>query len=402
MLKRLRIKFICITMVIVTLMLCVIFGLLIHFTARDLEKQSLQLLQTVAEAPMKPARPGSAQVLLPYFVLRQSPVGDMVVSAGEHYFDLYDEAFLQQVLTQAEATGAQTGVLRSYGLRFLRREDKLGKTFAFVDITGHIRTVGNLALTCLAVGCGCFAVLLGISMLLARWAVKPVEKAWEEQRQFVADASHELKTPLTVITTNAELLASSAGEEPNRGQFVENIQTMTRQMRGLVEGLLELARVDNGAARAEFSRVALSEAVASTVLPFEALLFEAGLELEEQIEPSLAVLGSQRHLCQVVEILLDNAAKYTTPQTKVWVWLRRTSAKECTLSVAGHGQPLSPTQLRDIFKRFYRVEKARSMNGSYGLGLAIAKTVVEDHGGKIWAQSADGINSFFVNLPLIP
>lgn len=400
MLNRLRIKFICITMVIVTLMLCVIFGLLIHVTARDLEKQSIQLLQTVAEAPIKPARPGSAQGLLPYFVLRQSPVGDMVVSAGEHYFDL-DEAFLRQVLTQAEATGKQSGVLQSYGLRFLRREDKFGKVFAFVDISGHIRTVGNLALTCLAVGCGCFAVLLGISMLLARWAVKPVEKAWAEQRQFVADASHELKTPLTVITTNAELLAAPAEENTNRGQLVENIQTMSRQMRGLVEGLLELARVDNGAARAEFSRVALSEAVTSTVLPFEAVLFEAGLALEAQIEPALAVLGSQRHLCQVVEILLDNAAKYTTPQTKVWVWLRRTSAKACTLSVAGHGQPLSPTQLQDIFKRFYRVEKARSMNGSYGLGLAIAKTIVEDHGGKIWAQSTDGINSFFVTLPLI-
>lgn len=115
----------------------------------------------------------------------------------------------------------------------------------------------------------------------------------------------------------------------------------------------------------------------------------------------ILIVEDERHLCQVVEILLDNAAKYTTPQTKVWVWLRRTSAKACTLSVAGHGQPLSPTQLQDTFKRFYRVEKARSMNGSYGLGLAISKTIVEDHGGKIWAQSTDGINSFFVTLPLI-
>ena len=237
MLKRLRIKFVCITMVIVTLMLCVIFGLLIRFTVADLEKQNLQLLQNVAQEPMKPGRPGGEQVLLPYFVLRQSSLGEIVISAGAHYFDLEDETILADVVSQVENSGLQTGVIKAYSLRFLRLEDKLGKAYAFVDISSHTHTVGNLVMTCTGIGFVCFGILLGISMLLARWAVKPVEEAWAQQRQFVADASHELKTPLTVITTNAELLAAAQENDPHREQFVESIQVMSRQMRGSGRGL---------------------------------------------------------------------------------------------------------------------------------------------------------------------
>ncbi len=400
MLKRLQIKFVCITMTIVTLMLCVIFGLLVGFTAQDLERQSKQLLERVVEAPIQPGRPGGQQVLLPYFVLHQTVLGDIVISAGEHYFNLEDEEFLRQVLSQAEASGEDMGILKAYGLRFLRREDRQFQTIAFVDVSSHTRIIANLVMASLGIGSACFAVLLGISLLLARWAVRPVEKAWSEQRQFVADASHELKTPLTVITTNAELLAED-GANTYRAQSLESIQAMTRQMRGLVESLLDLARVDNGAVKTAFAEVALSEAVSSAVLSFEAVLFEAGLELEAAIEPGLRVLGSQGHLCQVVEILLDNAVKYTTPQTKVWVSLRKSGARECMLAVSGPGETLTQEQLRDIFKRFYRVDQARSLNGSYGLGLPIAQAIVEDHGGRIWAQSSRGINTFFVRLSLL-
>lgn len=402
MLKKLRLKFVCITMTIVTVMLCVIFALVLHFTAQNLSQQSLQMLRQVAEEPLQMGRPGSRQdqILLPYFSLHFSPGGDVVISGGE-YFDLSDEDFLQEILEQAAESEEDTGVLAEYDLRYYRSTSPFGASIVFADISSERQTLESLLLTCIAIGVTAFAALLVASLLLARWTVKPVEKAWTQQRQFVADASHELKTPLTVIMTNAELLASSQPEDDRRGQFVDNIQVMARQMRGLVEGLLELARVDNGAVKAAFSQVELSSLVSDTVLPFEAVFFEAGLELDSHIQPGIRVSGSAVHLCQVVEILLDNARKYSEPGSRAELHLEKTGMKDCLLSLSNRGQEIPQEELKNIFKRFYRLDKARTTGGSYGLGLAIAQSIVADHKGKIWARSENGVNTFFVTLPTL-
>ena len=256
----------------------------------------------------------------------------------------------------------------------------------------------SLTDTCILIGVLGFAVFLGLSFLLARWAVKPVETAWNQQRQFVADASHELKTPLTVILTNAELLQEPEYDEQARSRFVDSIMTMSHQMRGLVESLLELARVDNGGQNMVFSRLNFSELVSDALLPFEPVYFEKGLTLESNVEENLFVRGSQQHLKQVADILLDNASKYAFADSTVRVILRR-QGSHCLLSVASAGDTISKEDLKNIFKRFYRMDKARSMNHSYGLGLSIADSIVGKHGGKIWAESADGVNTFFVQLP---
>ena len=256
----------------------------------------------------------------------------------------------------------------------------------------------SLTNTCVIIGVLSFAVFLGLSFLLARWAVKPVETAWNQQRQFVADASHELKTPLTVILTNAELLQEPEYDEQARSRFVDSIMTMSHQMRGLVESLLELARVDNGGQNMVFFRLNFSELVSDALLPFEPVYFEKGLTLESNVEENLFVKGSQQHLKQVADILLDNASKYASADSTVRVILRR-QGSHCLLSVASAGDAISKEDLKNIFKRFYRMDKARSMNHSYGLGLSIADSIVSKHGGKIWAESADGVNTFFVQLP---
>ena len=136
----------------------------------------------------------------------------------------------------------------------------------------------------------------------------------------------------------------------------------------------------------------------TAVLPFEPLYFEQGLMLQTQIEPRLAVTGNEAQLRQVAEILLDNARKYSTPGGVVRL-TRRSQGRQAVLALESPGQPLTPDQCRDIFRRFYRVDEARSRDGSYGLGLSIAQRVVEEHGGKIWAESAGGVNTFFVQLP---
>lgn len=233
------------------------------------------------------------------------------------------------------------------------------------------------------------------------WPVgcQAVETAWKQQRQFVADASHELKTPLTVIMTNAELLNSPDFDQARRSQFAAHILTMSRQMRQLIEEMLDLARTDNGQGTLVFSPVDLSRLVNDAVLPFEPVFFERGLTLTADIQEHITVSGSQQHLRQITDILLDNAQKYSSPAGEVTVQLTRQGGR-CRLSVSNPGDALSKAERKDIFKRFYRTDEAHSQRGSYGLGLSIAANIAAMHRGKIWVESSNGRNIFHLELPV--
>jgi signal transduction histidine kinase len=241
-----------------------------------------------------------------------------------------------------------------------------------------------------------FCLFLAVSVLLARWSVKPVERAWDQQRQFVADASHELKTPLAVITTSGELLASPNCDESEKARFTKNILTQARQMRALVEQLLELARADS--VETELVPVDLSHVVESAALPFDPVFFERGLTLASHIQPGLQVRGNAEQLERLTAILLDNAQKYSL-SGEIAVRLARQGRRQCLLTVTNPAQPLTEEQLQGVFKRFYRVDPSRS-GGGYGLGLAIAQSIVQAHHGKIWAENGEGTVTFSVSLPL--
>ncbi len=400
MLKKLRVKFVCIMMTFVTIMLCVIFGLVIFFTGQGLEMQSTQMMESIADNPFNLGMPNSSseEIRLPFFIVQIGRRGE-VLATGGGYYDLSDEEAILEITRAALASEDPSGILGEYDLRYCKKIHPTGQTIVFADMSSEQAAMVNLAKSCLLIGVISLLVFGGISLLLAQWAVKPVDKAWQQQRQFVADASHELKTPLTVIMTNAELLQDPGYEETARRQFSDNILTMSHQMRGLVEGLLELARVDNGAVKTNFAELDMSQLVSDAVLPFEALYFEKSLELSSAVETGIRVKGSASHLRQVEEILLDNAMKYSAPDGHVQVKLKRQGG-HCILSVASPGAEISQEDLKNIFKRFYRIDKARSRDGSYGLGLSIAQSIVEEHRGKIWAESEEGINTFSVQLPI--
>ncbi len=170
-------------------------------------------------------------------------------------------------------------------------------------------------------------------------------------------------------------------------------------MRGLVESLLELARLDNNRAPVKKESIDLSKLINDSILPFEPLFYENDTELSADIDKGIGIEGDKDKLRQVVNILLDNALKYSDPAEKVTIKLKRQSAN-CVLSVTGLGTPLSREECQNIFKRFYRVDKARNDGQSYGLGLSIADSIISEHNGKIWAESENGYNTFFVSLPL--
>ncbi len=394
MIRSLRRKFIALTMAIVTALLCVIFGLVIHFTGENLEAENVRFLRQAAQSSIQPGLPG--QVRLPCFIIRVTPWGQSIQSGGG--FDLSDEQMLADIVTLAASADADLGVLAEYSLRYYRSRQPGELTLVFTDISGEQATLRSLSWICAGIGIAAVAVFWAISILLARWAVRPVEQAWQEQRQFVADASHELKTPLTVILTNADLLRDPDTGAEQRSQYTQSILTMVQRMRALVESLLELARVDNGAVRAAFEDVDLSALVSEELLPFEPLYYEQELHLDSQIDDSLRVSGSPPHLRQALGILLDNAMKYSPKGSTVRFTLKR-QGSTALLTAANPGGPMSREECQNIFRRFYRLDKSRS-SGGYGLGLPIARGIITDHGGKIWAESQDGWITFHVQLPL--
>ena len=401
MIKKLRIKFVCIVMAIAMLMTGSILGVVIHFTGTSMEMQSVSMMRTVAAGPLQqgnPGKPANGEVRLPYFTVQIGSRGELI-TAGSGYFDLSDREYLQKIVNLALASDGESGTLKQYDLRYLKATSFKGISIVFSDTATETATLTSLVYSCLFIFFGAMLIFFGISILLSRWAIKPVEKAWDQQRQFVADASHELKTPLSVIMANAELLQNEESTEDDRKKFSHNILAMTYQMRFLVENMLEMARVDNGTLKLQVANLDFSQLVSDAVLSFQLLYAEKGLELCSDIRQGIFLSGSEQHLYQVLDVLLDNALKYSAPNGAVRVELTD-HGRSCLLSVASPGEAISKEELKNIFKRFYRGDKARAMNGCYGLGLAIAEAAVEAHKGKIWAQSENGYNTFFVQLPM--
>lgn len=441
MIKKLRLKFVMINMSIVTAMLCVILGLVFQFTRANLESESIQMMENAANHPFELGVPSEfgEEVRLPYFTLYLGPEGEVLSTSGG-YYDLSDADFLKDLLAQALSSPQKLGVIDDYHLRYYRVDTPPNRCIVFADISSELATLRNLNRTCGLIGVLAFLAFLVVSILLSKWAVAPVERAWRQQRKFVADASHELKTPLTVIMTNAQLLQMPECDEEGREKSAAAILTMSGQMRGLIQQMLELARADAAEKRVVYGKVEYSKLVSDAILPFEPVFFEKGLLLHSQVAENIQIKGSESELRQLVEILLDNAQKYSCAGGTTRVSLERRGKKHCILTVANEGEPIPQEELKNIFKRFYRVDTARSRGrdtiqtknirpaevspqmpdaqvnmkpemidraetisserkGSYGLGLSIAETIVKQHHGKIKAASEEQINTFCVELP---
>lgn len=400
MLKKLRIKFVVINMSIVTLLLCVILGLVFYFTSANLEQESLRMMQNIAAQPAHLRAPGDLgeEVRLPFFTLQLNPRGELI-SAGGGYYDLSDSEFLGDLAQSVLSSPKRFGVLPKYNLRYYRVDTPANPCVVFADISSERATLDHLLRTCLLIGGVGFVFFLWGSILLSKWAVHPVEKAWKQQQQFVAAASHELKTPLTVIMTNAELLQSEQYSAEKRAGFLQGIVTMSGQMRSLIEQMLELVRSDSTETQKNFQDVDWSQLVQYEAMTFEPVFFEQERTLAAHAQENIHVQGDAEQLRQVVDILLDNACKYSREKGATHVELQKQGRTHCILRVADQGEPLSKEEQEQIFQRFYRADPARSRTGSFGLGLSIAESVVKQHQGKIWAESQNGWNCFCVVLP---
>ena len=310
--------------------------------------------------------------------------------------DLYTDDEIQSVANAALKSGKAQGRVDTQYYSLLADEATGGQLLIVLDARLEFLSARRMLGTSALVA-SLAAVLLCLgAYLLIRRMLQPVQASFDRQKQFVWDASHEFKTPLAVISANAEVLSREIG--PN--EYLGYIQSEVRRTDGLVQSLLTLARMDKGTVAAEIKRFNLSDALLSVALPFESTVFEAGRTLETDICEGLWIKGDEAMLQQLAVILLSNALKYSNEGGLIRLTLAP-RGRGAVLTVYNTGQGIAPENLEKIFDRFYREDAShnREVAGN-GLGLAIARTVVQAHRGHIRAESEYGKSAtFIVTLP---
>lgn len=300
--------------------------------------------------------------------------------------EVYDEATLEKYAEDILRSSKVNGTKGS--LAYLVAQKNGYTLVAFMDNTVMQESMTTLFRYTLVFGAAALAAMFFLSRHLAKRIIDPLEKSYLKQKRFISDAGHELKTPVSVVNANAEILQREIGEN----RWLANIQHENERMGKLVGQLLELARTENVEPQQE--RLDLSRLVAGGVLPFESIAFENGLLLNTQIADDVAVMGNSTQLSQLVSILVDNAIQHGQGGKEVLVSLTH-NRSTAVLSVINAGEPIPREQQEQLFERFYRADEARTgKDNHYGLGLAIAKAIVQAHKGKIEVRCRDGLVEF--------
>ncbi len=232
-------------------------------------------------------------------------------------------------------------------------------------------------------------VIIILSKELTKWIIKPVIESFEKQKQFIADASHELKTPLSVIIASSEALENS----PDEKKWLVNIKNESERMNNLITDLLDMAKSEN-VAKEQYLNENLSKLVEKSILTFEGLIYENNIKLDYKLEENILFLCNGNQIKQLIEILLDNALKHSEIKGNIKVNLKKEKGT-VILSVTNKGKEIPKEEREKIFERFYRADEARNRNENrYGLGLSIAKNIVANHNGKIFVISENGYTTF--------
>jgi len=260
----------------------------------------------------------------------------------------------------------------------------------FLDVTMYKKTLFQLLITLLAVGLIMLFAIFIISLYFANRAIKLIAEAWERQKQFVADASHELKTPLSIINANYDVLLTNQEETiQSQLKWLDYIKIGTDRMTKLINDLLSLAKMEDVRFPIQKVTFNMSDAINDVILSMEPVVAEKDIKLTHFIEPDIIVKSDQEKIKLVVTILFYNAVKYTDEKGQIDISLIR-SKRHVTFTIKNSGKGIAKQDLPKIFDRFYRVDPSRTQETSgYGLGLSIAKTIMDRLGGEIYATSVE-------------
>ena len=347
-----------------------------------------------AHAPEPPGRPPLDQKpdyqLSTFYSVAFGKNGTVIaVDNGDK--EVYSEEELVRIAGEILAGNTSSG--RTGALTYIVDHRPNYTLVALMDTTVSEGGLNTLLRNVLIIGGAAMLVLFFISLVLSKHIIRPLEENDQRQRQFISDASHELKTPVAVISTNAELLAREIGEN----EWLSNICCENERMGELVTQLLDLSRTEN--AEAPMEQVDFSRIVTGEALTLETLAFDCGRAFLTDIEGGIILAGNRSQLTQLVSILLDNAIRHAAAN-EIGISLKR-QGHHAVLSVINDGDEIPQDKLEHLFDRFYRVDEARNSEGRhYGLGLSIAKAAAEKHGGSIAVSCRDGKVRFTASIPI--
>ena len=327
------------------------------------------------------------------------------------FYDEYEGIYKFMIVDSRidrETTNA-TEELRNYALKISNKKSEEGyyKNYLYkvrmmgnnekeITLMENENTINRLKFNfIMAIGVGVAGIMIVyvIAQKISQTIVEPVEESFEKQKQFVSDASHELKTPLAVIEANADVLQDKNGDNKWIGYIQNEVQSMNK----LVNDLLTLAKMEN-TNNDNYQKFDLSKEVQMEVAVFESIIYEKEIVLKQNIEEGVFFNGESEDIKHIVSIILDNAIKHTDKNKEIIVNVEK-EKNDIKIMIMNQGEPIAEEDREKIFERFYRIDKARNRNEKrYGLGLAIAKEIVEKYKGSIKADSQNGYTSFIVKF----
>lgn len=328
-----------------------------------------------------------------FFSVTVDPAG--TVTAETSHIAAIDDTAAVEIAQTVLKKDNETGFYDCYRYIVCQRDG--GKQVIFLDCTRNLTTFYRFLGASLSIsGVGLVAVFILILAMSSR-IVRPVSESYEKQRRFITDAGHEIKTPITIIDADAEVLEMEGGTN----DWLQDIRAQSQRLRDLTDKLIYLSRMEEEQMQLQTIDFPLSDMVTETAQSFKAVAIKENKQLEVEVEPMLSYRGDPKGLRQLLTILLDNAIKYSTPEGRIRLSLKK-QGKAVLLTVTNPTQGLEKEELPHLFDRFYRTDKSRnSQTGGYGIGLSVAKAVAQAHKGKITASSADGKSlTITVALPI--
>lgn len=428
--KRLRNRLLFLNMAIISIVMIAAFAVIYFITYTNIQRENQSKLESIPRLAI--VTPGNPMLQEPQFnnsnpqIVMRIPIdyslsfSILVDSNGQvvdvlSYIDMPNEVY-SQIAEKTWSTEKKDGTISFENRKWQYRISPYKKVvqiygeqqviygdghyqIAFLDITDSSKTLTQLLITFVVVGIAMLFFLFGVSFHFANRSIRPIEDIWNKQKQFVADASHELKTPLAIINANTDALLANGEETVNsQKKWIDYIQSEAGRMGKLVNDMLYLAKVED--TREDQMTFDISNTVLDVIASMEAVIFEKGINLTQTIEPDIIVKGDGEKIKQAVLILLDNAAKYTNEYGNIDITLKRLR-NHAVFSVQNSGEGIPADKFPRIFDRFYRSDPSRSKEtGGYGLGLSIAKAVIERSGGCIYAESNETSTTFTFELKL--
>ena len=314
-----------------------------------------------------------------FFVVRFDTNGDIIDANTESVSSVTQEDAYEYAYA-VQKKGNLRGWKDSYRYKIFDTPD--GQSAVFVDGSMNRATTRTLLITSGCVLAGSLAVILLLITMLSRRAVRPMAESYEKQKQFVTDANHELKTPLTLILTNLDILETETG----KNEWLDDIRSEGQRMSALVSQLTALSRLDEDRPHMQFVCFPLSEMLEDTIAEFTPLVNKRGLTMNRSIQPGLQYTGDEGALRRAVAILLDNAVKYC--DTGGYISLSLYTKHHLIITVENTCREVDSIELNRLFDRFYREDKARTSSGSFGIGLSLAQAIIDRHHGEVSAYKA--------------